>query len=97
MEQIQNHATFSFENGKYLASVINDSVVTYDKIIEETKTVPVKVAYKTKKCLYFTCLFIKSHYIINSFQYLLLLDKISIKKYLLPYHVTNDKLKKVLY
>ena len=40
MEQIQNHATFSFENGKYLASVINDSVVTYDKIIEETKTVP---------------------------------------------------------
>ena len=28
------------ENGKYLASIMDDSVITCDEIIEETKTVP---------------------------------------------------------
>ena len=30
----------SCENDKYLASVIYDLLITYDEIIEETKTVP---------------------------------------------------------
>ena len=36
-----NPATCSCKNGKYLASIIDDSVIMCDKIIEEeTKTVP---------------------------------------------------------
>ena len=37
-EYIWNAATFSWTNGKYLASIIDDSVITCDEIIEETKT-----------------------------------------------------------
>ena len=31
----------SCKNGKYIGSIIDDSVITNDKIIEETKTVPI--------------------------------------------------------
>ena len=37
---IWNPAACSCENGKYLASIINDSVITCDEIMKETKTVP---------------------------------------------------------
>ena len=37
-----NSAAWSRENGKYLASVIDDSVITCDEIIEETKIIPKK-------------------------------------------------------
>ena len=33
-----NPCTCSYENGKYLASIINNSVIKCDEIIEETKT-----------------------------------------------------------
>ena len=36
---IWNPATCSYENDKYLASVIDDSVITCDKVIDRTKTV----------------------------------------------------------
>ena len=36
----QNRATCSCENGKYLASIIDDSMIMCDEIIEGTKTVP---------------------------------------------------------
>ena len=36
---IWNPATYSCENGKYVASIIDDSVVICDETIEETKTV----------------------------------------------------------
>ena len=39
-DHIQNPVTCSCENGKYLASIIDDSVITCDEIIEETNTVP---------------------------------------------------------
>ena len=40
-DYIWNPATCSCKNGKYLASIIeDDSVITYDEIIEETKTIP---------------------------------------------------------
>ena len=54
---IWNPATCSCENGKYLASIMNDSMITCDEIIEsyekETKNIPTdfnerKVACKTK-------------------------------------------------
>ena len=36
-EYIWNPSTHSFENGKYLASIMDDIVVTCDEFIEETK------------------------------------------------------------
>ena len=68
---IWNPATCSCENGKYVGSIIDDTVITCDEIIEKTKTVP-----KTKRFLYSICLFINYHTIIDNFQYLLLSDKI---------------------
>ena len=37
---ILNPAFCSCENGKYLASIIDDSVIMHDEIIEETKSIP---------------------------------------------------------
>ena len=41
---IWNSTTCSCENGKYLGSIIDDSVITCYQIIEDTKTVPTKTA-----------------------------------------------------
>ena len=38
-DYIWNPATCSCENGKYVGSIIDGSVIKYDKITEETKTV----------------------------------------------------------
>ena len=49
---------------------------------------------RNKKFLYFACLFINYHYIIDSsYTYCYLIKK----KHLLPYYITNNKLKEVLY
>ena len=50
---IWNLAICSFKNGKYLASFIDDSVITCDEIIEETKTISTNfnkknIIYETK-------------------------------------------------
>ena len=38
---IWNPATCSCKNGKYLASIVDDSVITYDEVIDaEIKTIP---------------------------------------------------------
>ena len=65
---------------------------------DEIKTIPTnfnekKVTCKTQKFLYFTCLFINYHYIINSCQYILLPDKIAKQKHC---HYTT-KIKTSLY
>ena len=39
-DYIWNPATCSCENDKYLASIIDDSVITCDEIIEETNSIP---------------------------------------------------------
>ena len=49
-EYMWNPVTCSCKNGKYLASVIDDSVITCDEIIEETKEVPINFNEK-----YITC------------------------------------------
>ena len=41
-DYIWSPATCNCENGKYLASIIDDSVITSDEIIEETKTIGTK-------------------------------------------------------
>ena len=50
-DYIWNPATCSCENAKYLASIIDDSVITCDKIIdEETKTVTTNFSEKNAIC-----------------------------------------------
>ena len=43
---IWNPATCSCENGKYVESIIDDSVIMCDGIMEETETVPTKSTSK---------------------------------------------------
>ena len=47
---IWNPVTCSCENGKYLASVIEDSVITSDEILEETETVATNFNLKNAIC-----------------------------------------------
>ena len=50
-DYVWNPATCSCKNGKYLASVIDNSVITYDEIIEEeTKTVTTIFNEKNETC-----------------------------------------------
>ena len=39
-DYIWNPAIYSCENGKYLASITDDSVIMCDEIKQETKTIP---------------------------------------------------------
>ena len=41
-DNICNPATCSRKNGKYIGSIIDDSVITCDEIIEEAKTISMK-------------------------------------------------------
>ena len=43
-DSIQNPSTCTSENRKYLESVIGDSVITCDEIIEMTRNIPAKAA-----------------------------------------------------
>ena len=43
-------ATWSCENGKYLASISDDLVITGDEIREETKTAPINFNEKNATC-----------------------------------------------
>ena len=98
-DYIWNPATCSCKNGKYLASIIDDSVITCNEIIEETKTVitnfnETNAIFKTKTILYFTGFFI--HCITLSIAvsiYCYLIKNRTKQKHLLPLHVTNNKLK----
>ena len=84
---VRGSATFTYENGKYLESIIGDSVIMFGEIIEATKNrfkenFSNKKAYKNNcsdTFLYFTHLFINYHSIIDSCWYLLLPNKIFVK------------------
>ena len=67
-DYIWNPSTCGCENGKYLGSVMDDSAIMRDEVIQsydkETKTVPTNFNEKKKnlwnaELLYFTCIFIK--------------------------------------
>ena len=49
-DYIGNPASFSYKNNKYLASIIDNSVVTCDEIEEETKTVTTNFNEKKSMC-----------------------------------------------
>ena len=67
-DHIWNPTTYSRKNGKYLTSIIDDSVITYDEIINRAKAAKTKTVLKKyfNKFLYFTCLFIDYDCIIDS-------------------------------
>ena len=90
-DYIWNLSTCSCENGKYLASIMDDSAIMCDEIIdaeaksndEETKTIPTNFNEKNKSCK------------IQKFNILLVFLLITIP--LLSFHDTNNELKQVLY
>ena len=63
-----------------LKSIIDDSLIMCDEIVEEIKIILTNFNEKKldsqAKFLYFTCIFINYHCIIDSCYYLLLPDKI---------------------
>ena len=61
-DNIWNPATCGCENGKYLANIIDYSVVTCDEIIEETKTISTNFNEENINCE------IKSFYILLTFS-----------------------------
>ena len=65
---IWNPDTYSCEKSKYVGSTIDDSMITSDKIMEETRTVP--TSFDEKKFQYFTCLFINFYSIIDTIKIL---------------------------
>ena len=94
-----NLATGSSKNGKYLASIIDDSMITCDKIINTTKTITAnfndkKVTCKTNKIyILLTLLLITITLLIVVSICCYLITYLAKQKYLLPYRVTNNKLK----
>ena len=94
---IRNSATFSCENGKYLASTMDDSAITCDQIIEsyddETKTISTNFNVKKQpvKCkisifyLHFYTIALLIAVIINCF----LMKKIKQNKSIY-YHFTSQ-------
>ena len=109
-DYIWNPAIWSYENDKYLANIMYDSVITCDKIIdagaksydEETKTIPnfneKKVAWKTQNfyiLLAFSLITIALLIVVSSYCYLI---KYRAKENnLLTFHIINNKLKEVIY
>ena len=95
-DYIWNPATSNFENGKYLASIDN-SVITSDEIIEETKTVSTtfnnkKLTYKTKTFyILLTFLLITTALLLAVSIYCYLIKYQTKQKHFLQYHITNNK------
>ena len=81
---IWNPAACSCDNGKYLASFIDDSLITCDKIIEEIKTIPTnfneKLTCKPKKYILLAFLLIT----------MTLLTVVSIEHYLIKYKAKQN-------
>ena len=81
---------------------MDDSVITYDKIIEETKTVPTKfngkkVACKTQNFYMLLAFLFITIALLIALVFYCCLTKYRVKpKYLLPFHITNYKLKQVI-
>ena len=85
--------------GKYLASIIDNSVITYHEIIEAevTKTAPKNIICETK-CFYILLAYLLiTIVLLIAFSIYFYLVKYKAKqKHLLPYYVINDKLINVL-
>ena len=94
-DYVRNPATCNCENGKYLASIKDDSVIACDEVIksydEEIKTSPTNFDEKNITCktqiFYILLIFyISRYYIIDSCYYILLSNKILNKDKNIYYH-----------
>ena len=109
---IWNCATSSCKNGKYLASIIDDSAITCDEIIDveaksnesETKAFPANLMKKNSTAKHKISIVIKNSFSLISIALLIavsiycyLIKHRAKPKHLLPFHDTNNELKQVLY
>ena len=104
---IWNPATCSCENGKYLANIMYDSVITCDEIIEsydeETKTVPTNFNEKNVACkkqnLYILLAFllITIAFLVAASITCYLKNYRAKQKHFLPFQVTKNELKEIMY
>ena len=85
----------SCENGKYVRNIIDNSVITFDEIIDATKTVPTKTIL--------TKIILINFYVLHTFLLISIAVSIyfcfmryRVKRKTLTYQVTNNKLKEVL-
>ena len=94
-DYVWNPATCNCENGKYLASIKDDSVITCDEVIksydEEIKTIPTNfdeknITCKTQSFYILLTFYISRYYIIDSCQYILLSNKMLNKNKNIYYH-----------
>ena len=100
---IWNPAACSCKNGKYLASITEDSVITCDEMIEETKTIATNFNERNIICetknfyvlLIFLLITIALLIAINIYHCLIRYQ--TKHKHSLRYYVTNHKLKEILY
>ena len=102
-----NPYTYSLENGKYLASIIDDSAIICDEVIEsydkETKTILTN--FNEKKAIFKT----QNVYILLVFLLITILSFIAVsiycywikhrakQKHLLTFHFTNNESKEIMY
>ena len=104
---VWNPATCSCENGKYLATIMDKSVIMCDEVIEsydeETKLIPTnsnekKPTYKMQNFyVLLAFLLITIALLIAVTIYCFLIKYQAKQKHLLPVHNTNNELKEVLY
>ena len=94
-DYVRNPATCNCENGKYLASIKDDSVIACDEVIksydEEIKTSPTNfdeknITCKTQSFYILLIFYISRYYIIDSCYYILLSNKILNKNKNIYYH-----------
>ena len=101
-DYVWNPSTCSCGNGKYLASIMDDSAIMCDHVIEaydeETKTIPTNFNEKKATCkiqsFYVSVVFllITIALLIAVSIYCYLIKYWAIQKHLLPFHFTNNKL-----
>ena len=100
---IQNPATCSCKNGKCLANIIDNSVITCAEIIEKTKTIHTNFNEKIIMCetknsyILLMFLLITITLLIAFSVYFCLIKYKAKQNHLLPYYIRNDKLKEVLF
>ena len=94
-------ATCNCENGKYLASIINDSVISCHKGIEpynkKTKTIPTNFHKEKTTCKMQNCYILLAFFIITFSIYCYLIKFQAKQNHFLPFQFTNSKLKGIIY
>ena len=98
---IRNPATFRCENGRYLAIIIDDFAITFDELIEsyneETKTIRTNFNEKNPICQRQIFYILLAFLLITIAVMIAVIVFCSLLKDLLPFVLTNDELKEIIY